>query len=601
MSTNDKIIRRSVPLASADFDSIKKSLKEFLKECPDLVDYDFDGSMTSILLDELALNSHINAFYLNMVGNEAFLKTAIRRDSIVARAEALNYTPSSIRSAVASVYIKLNAPTNPQFIDIPKYTAFVATGSGVSFTFYNTNYIRVIPDSAGQYIVPNIEIVEGKFLTHRFTVDANIIEKGVIIPNVNVDYSKIEVSVAENVTSSNFETFTESHDVTTTGPESQVYFVREMDGFLNVYFGDGYVGKKLVLGSVIKVIYPISNGPAANGLASFTLGSALPLVASASVVASGPSFGGADAESLESIKLNAPRFFETQNRAVTAFDYESLIKKRFPNYDDVIAWGGEENIPVAYGKVFLAIKPASGFYMTQSEKNRVVSFLRDKKVVSITPVVTDAEYIFIRAIVDVQYDQSATEKMSGEISSMVSDRVLGYSESSLSRFDKTLRKSVLSRIIDMTDPSILSNTSHMTMEKRYFPEIDVLKQVVFTFNNPVEKNSFTSSKFTFNGQSGCFFQSFDESLKILRRSGVNIITVMENAGTIDYLTGTITSAPIEIDAISQSIDTRDETTGLYFIAMKAIPAGEDISTGRKQIVQILSCKTTAIPVSKSDI
>lgn len=601
MATNDKIIRRSIPLASADFDSIKSSLKEFMKQRPELADYDFDGAMANVLLDQLSLNTHINAFYLNMIGNEAFLKTAVRRDSVVARSEALNYTPSTIRSSSTEVYIQLFPSGTPAYIDIPKYSVFPASGTGISYNFYNLDSVRVVPDINGDYIVDGVEIVEGKFLTHRFVVDANIIEKGIIIPNVNVDSTRMEISIAENTTSTNFINYPPSSNIIDLNSDSEVYFVRELDGFLNVYFGDGFTGKQLVLGSVIRVTYPISSGEASNGAASFTLASSIPGVTSSNVVANSPSFGGAAAESIESIKINAPRYFEAQNRGVTADDYEILVKKQFPNYEDVIAWGGEDNDPPAYGKVFLSIKPASGFYMTQTEKNKVVTFLKTKRVVSITPVIVDPEYIFVKARTTVEYNKDITDKTSGEIEVLVSDRLLTYSDASLSRFDKTMRKSVLSRIIDMSDTSIVSNTLSLTMEKRLFPSIDQKKSISFTFNNPVKENSFISSTFTFNGAAGCYFQSVGNKVSIFRKSGLSTFIVFDNAGTIDYSTGTITTSPIEIDAIPQNELLKDESTGQYYISLSAIPSGDDISAGRKQIVQILSCDATAVPVSKSDI
>lgn len=601
METNDKIIRRSVPLASADFDSIKDSLKEFLKERPELSDYDFDGAVSNLLLDELSLNTHINAFYLNMVGNEAFLKTAVRRDSVVARAEALNYFPRTIRSAIAQAFIELFPVGTPSYIDVEKYTAFTASTTGLSFSFYNSDAFRVSRDATGRYTFDGMNLVEGKFLTHRFTVDANIIERGIIIPNVNVDSSHIKVSIAENAISTNYIDYELSDNIVNLNDSSEIYFIRETEGFLNIYFGDGIIGKRPIIGSVIRVIYPISSGPAANGAVNFALASAIPGVTSASVTTTSPAFGGDAAETIDSIKINAPRFAETQNRSVTAFDYESILRKYYQNIDGVAVWGGEDNNPPRYGRVILAIKPSSGYYMTRTEKSKVEAILKKYNVIAVKPIIVDPEYIFVRVSTTVDYSSFSSDKTSGQIENIVANRVLTYSDTFLSRFDKSLRKSVLSRLIDYSDPSIVSNVSFLTMEKRVFPVINKKAQINVDFSNELKENSVTSSNFTFNGAVGCYFKSVENKIGIYRNSGTNILTVDADVGVIDYDTGIISIDSIEIDDIPQVDSQKDEISGQYYITFSATPRQDDIDAGQRQIVQIISCDVTAEEEDKSDI
>lgn len=601
METNDKIIRRSVPLASADFDSIKDSLKEFLKERPELSDYDFDGAVSNLLLDELSLNTHINAFYLNMVGNEAFLKTAVRRDSVVARAEALNYFPRTIRSAIAQAFIELFPVGTPSYIDVEKYTAFTASTTGLSFSFYNSDAFRVSRDATGRYTFDGMNLVEGKFLTHRFTVDANIIERGIIIPNVNVDSSHIKVSIAENAISTNYIDYELSDNIVNLNDSSEIYFIRETEGFLNIYFGDGIIGKRPIIGSVIRVIYPISSGTAANGAVNFALASAIPGVTSASVTTTSPAFGGDDAETIDSIKINAPRFAETQNRSVTAFDYESILRKYYQNIDGVAVWGGEDNNPPRYGRVILAIKPSSGYYMTRTEKSKVEAILKKYNVIAVKPIIVDPEYIFVRVSTTVDYSSFSSDKTSGQIENIVANRVLTYSDTFLSRFDKSLRKSILSRLIDYSDPSIVSNVSFLTMEKRVFPVINKKAQINVDFSNELKENSVTSSNFTFNGAVGCYFKSVENKIGIYRNSGTNILTVDADVGVIDYDTGIISIDSIEIDDIPQVDSQKDEISGQYYITFSATPRQDDIDAGQRQIVQIISCDVTAEEVDKSDI
>lgn len=593
MAVNDKLVRRSIPLASADFDSIKASLKTFLRERPELADYDFNGATVSVLIDELALNSHINAFYLNMVGNEAFLKTAVMRDSVVSRAEMVGYAPRSVRSSSASLYVEFFVVGTPAYITVPKYTMFTATASNVSYLFYTVDDLQVFRSPSGQYIADGIEVVQGKFLTHRFVVDQNIIDNGVIVPNANVDTSRFDVSTAENTISTTFVQHFIPDDITGVNPETTAYYLREIDGFSNVYFGDDVLGKKPVIGSVVRVIYPISVGAAANGAARFTLASSISGVVSATTLASGPSFGGAVAETIDSIKFNAPKSFEAQKRAVTDTDYVSILKEEYGNIDDAVAWGGQDNDPPRYGKVFVAIKPSSGFFMTDAEKEIVYRILKRRNVVSVTPIIVDPDYIFLSITDVVDFDTTMTDMTSGQIETIVRDRIFAYSETAINRFEKTMRKSVMSRIIDNSDPSIISNTSSIRMEKRFFPRIDVKSAITQTFSNPVLPGSFISSKFTFNNRSNCYFADVGGVVGIFIQDGDNLITVLGNAGTINYTTGTINTEAIEIDSVEQIITQQDSLTGAYYMSFYATPTQEDIATNNKQIVQIVAANVSA--------
>lgn len=595
MATNDKIIRKSVPLSSADFDTIKTSLKTFLQQRPELADYDFDGSSTNVLLDLLSYNSHVNAFFLNMVGNEAFLKAAVRRASVVARAEANGYNAKSMRSASTTLYVKLVPTTPAVFIPIPKYTVFPASANGISFNFYTLDDVQLYPDTNGDYVYADLPVFEGKFLTHKFVVDQLAIDQGVVIPNVNVDNTLLRVSIAESTTSTNFVEYKQIENIVDVTPNSPVYFVRENEGFVNVYFGDGTLGLPLVLGSVVEIIYPISSGDAANGITKFTLGSSLDNVTSSVVIATSSTYGGAQAESIESIKLNAPQSYQTQNRALCAQDYTTIVKQFYANAQDVIAWGGEDNIPPAYGKVFVSIKPHSGYYMTKAEKNVVYTLLKKKNVAGITPSIVDADYIFLNLNVVFDYNKDQTNLGAGELQTMVGTRIFAYSESSLSRFDAVMRKSVISRIIDNSDPSIISNTFKTTMEKRLFPTLGVSNGISLLYNNQVVPGTLVSTTFTFNNNPACYFADNGNGVVGIFALVSSVVkTISANAGTIDYTNGQVTLNNITISDINNAATQQDIQTGAYFMSFAASPVNDDISPTGQQIVEI----ATVVAVGK---
>ena len=585
--SNEAQIRKSIPLATPDFDQIKSSLKEYLKGQDKFTDYDFEGSVMATILDLLSYNTHFQSFYLNMVGNEAFLSTAVKRDSVVARAKQIGYVPRTASCGSATLFIEMQNSVGLSFIDIPQGTIFNASTAGQTFVFRTMDARRVFRNSDGKYTISDLDIVEGKSFTHTFSINEDKIKSGVVIPNANADSTRLKVYVRDNTTSSNFEKYELFDDVTNQTQDSNVYYISEVEGgLLNVYFGDGVISKQLTLGGEVKVEYVVSSGPAANNIGAFTLVSPIPNSDFTTIEVVSPVTGGALPETIDSIKFRAPKSYESQNRAVTASDYVDILVDHYSNLQDVIAWGGETNTPPQYGKVFLAIKPVVGFFITQSEKEKIQNILKRYNVITVKPVVLDADYVFVTVSTTVDFDGTQTDKSDGDMIQAISDSIIAYNGSTLSKFDKDLRFSALSRQIDTTDAAIISNTTELKLSKRIYPKLNIAQDILISFNNEINQGSIKSSNFTFNGFSSCFFEESQSTnkLNISTYQGATKIIVAPNVADVDYVSGNIAITNIEIDMVpSQYID---ELTGEPFIKMWAIPTGNDVLATQRQIVEI---------------
>lgn len=587
----DNLTRKSIPLASPDFDAIKASLKEYLKAQDELADYDFESSTSAALIDLLSLNSHFNAFYLNQVGNEAFLATAVKRDSVVARASALNYVPRSAVSASAQLFVEFVATGNPDYIDIPADTIFTASAGGQTFYFRTDDVYRIYRSAENTYRFDGVEIIEGKKLTHTFSIDASVKRDGVSIPNVNVDSSRLVVDVRDNTTSASFVRYSASESVLDIDSESLVYFVSEREGGLvGIQFGDDVLGRSLILGGEVRVAYFISSGAAANGIGAFTLASPIPGATLTSLVVVTPAAGGSVPESIESIKFNAPKAYEAQERAVTASDYTAIIRRFYSNLEDIIAYGGEEVEPPQFGKVFISIKPTTGFYLTEVEKEKVKALVKKYNVLTVRPVVVDADFIFVDVDTSVDFDGTLTDLSDGQMKTLINDEIESYNTGQISKFDKELRFSVLMRMIDNAEASIISNTTRLSLAKRSYAKVGGKQDLDIDFNNTIVPGTLVSSKFTFNNQENCYFEDNEGIIQITKLLGTGTIIVAPNYGTVNYETGYIQINGFETQELSGQFV--DELTGERYIRFTAEPSELNVNPDQRQIVVIDNINVT---------
>jgi hypothetical protein len=587
---------KKINITELDFDAIKVNLKEFLKGQSEFSDYDFEGSGLSVILDILAYNTHYNALYDNLAVNELFLDSAIKRNSVVSLAKSLGYTPRSAKCAIADVNVQLTTINNgPAVIVIPALSPFSTTIDGTTFTFYNRSAISATGPST-VYQMNNIRLTEGEFLSFRFDVAEGNTSR-FIIPNQNVDLETLRVRVQENSQSSEFNTFTSASSLVDADLTTRVYWVKEIDdGIYELVFGDGVIGQALQAGNVVNVEYFVSSLDAPNGARVFTYDGTLPIAGSVVTVnVVNPASGGDAPEDINSIKFNAPRMYAAQNRAVTTDDYTTILYNQFSEAKSVTVWGGEDNNPPVYGKTFICIRPKSANKLTNQQKNDVVNtILSNKNVVSVIPEILDPEYLNIAIDCTVYYNPRETTRSTTEIEELVRETIFKYDDDDLQRFDGVFRHSKLSRLIDMTETSIVNNNTTVLIRRQIAPRYNVRAQYLLNIVNPifttgVAQNAISTTGFFINGSERVHYLD-DDGVGNIRLyyigSSAEKIIVDPSIGEVDYAAGIINIKNLYITAIAD-ID----------LEISIRPSSYDVVSAYTQIAEVARdhLTITAIP------
>jgi hypothetical protein len=529
-------------VSELDFEDIRTNLKSYLSTQTQFRDYDFEGSGMSVLLDVLAYNTHYNAYYLNMIGNEMFLDTAQQRDSVVSFAKELGYTPVSAIGAQAEVTLTFNgvSSTVAQFT-LPKNSKFSTTIDDVQYTYVTPQATTIINNSG--VFSKTVTIKEGIPLTHRFVVNtANPVRY--VLPNANVDTTSISVKVQESASDTTTTEFTRATNVKQVYSTSPIFFLEEAyDGKYEIIFGTGSLGKKVVNGNIIIVEYLVCSGDATNGASAFAVDtiSIVPSYTSVSLTVSTNARGGRPQETIDSIKFNAPRNYQTQNRAVINNDYQRILLAENPDLQSVIAFGGEQAVPAVYGKVYIATKPFNEQFTTETRKQQLKESIADRTPLAVDPVIIDADYTYLIPTIQTNYDTTRTTDTTSAIENAVRTAVANFSTKNLERFGNRLRYSRFVRALDnITSGSILNNDASITLQKRFVPNINAAELVNLKFNNAVRTLSVTSTQFTFNTFASFIDDDGKGNIRIYRfDSNNNKVVINATAGTIDYNTGEI--------------------------------------------------------------
>ena len=587
-------------IAELDFENIKKNLKDFLKtyrnDDGDVVftDYEFEGSSLSILIDLLSYNTHYNAYMSNMLVNEMFLDSAVKRESAVSIAKHLGYVPNSTRNARARVTFDVIDPLgNPPILTLERFTTFGTDIDNITYTFVNPEPVT-IESREGTYTFTDVELIEGTPLEVSYLVINPGPSEKYLIPNDNVDTTTLRVTVQNSFTDSTTTIYNLVDDITQTSPSANVYYLEENStGKYEIYFGDGVLGRKLESDNIVKMQYLVGNGSNCNVSgtiiqnfrSSTSIGGGLiqPVI-----VATQNSTGGSDRESIDSIKFNAPKFFATYNRAVTSADYEAIIRKSFPLIESIASWGGEENNPPRYGKIMISLKPYEGYVISESVKQQILdSVLASKSVMAITPEFVDPEYIFIGINTEISYDKNTAVRAEGYIRSAVDTVIRDYFTLNLQQFDNDFVFSKLVTAIDNADTAIVGNVTRLHLQRRITPVVGV--QNIYSnensikFNNALERNTIrsTSFNFTYNDVvTAC--KLVDVPTSATSQTGtMNIVsfngasTILENIGTVDYTTGEISMSNFFFNGYAYNVND---------IRINAEPVNFNISTERNQIL-----------------
>ena len=485
-----------------DFDTIKQNLKTFLNQQSEFTDYDFEGSGLSVLLDILAYNTHYQAYYLNMIANEAFMDTALLRDSVISHAKTLGYVPYSRKASRATINFTVNTTSNADSsLTIPKGYRFLSNDiDGVSYGFVTLEQATVTKSNTNFEFI-ELPIYEGQLTSYTFNQNNASNPKQIFtLPDSSIDISTITVSVQSSSSNTDFSVYTLATDSSETTTESFVFFIQESKAQqYQIYFGGDIIGKKIPDGAVVTVTYLVTNADLANKANNFVATSSLSdsLGNSQSNFVVGPisaAAGGAERESVDNIKFSAPLQFTTQNRLVTFKDYESYIKKAYPSVDSVSVWGGEDETPPTFGNVYLSLKPKEGYYISDGEKRRIIDeIIKPKSIVTVNPIIRDPEFLYLVIEPIVSYDQRKTTLTEEQLKTAIKNAVLLYKTTYLDKFDSKLIISKLQDQIDSVDTnSIIGSEVIVRLQKRFKPVLNESRTYLINFNAALHRGTLTN-------------------------------------------------------------------------------------------------------------
>lgn len=566
-----------------DFNAIKTNLKNFLKGQTKFKGYNFEGSALGTIIDLLAYNTHYNALYNNLALNEMFLDSASKRNSAVSIAKTLGYCPRSATASTAKVNVTVtnyNSPDNT--LTIPRFTPFTSQVETDTFTFYTMNEYSVAVSTDGKFRINGITLKQGRPITQTF-----IVEPGAryILNNTNIDTSTIKVLVTPNVNNVNSSVYgLVTHDFSSLTSKSEVYYLKELeDNLFEVYFGNGVLGKAPSAGNVVTVQYIVTDGISANGSKSFKYSGPAFAGGTVTVATTTVAFGGAAPETLEEIKFNAPRCFVSQNRAVTEQDYKNMVYKFFPTTQSVHVWGGEENDPPQYNKVFVAVKPTTGLYLTPEEKNYLKNqIIEPKSMLTTKAEIVDPDYLQVAVNCTVYYNPSATINTAETIKSRVLQTIKSYNTTNLNKFDTVLRYSKLVAKIDASDKGITNNITTLTLRREVTPKFDMNAEYRINIGNPIYYSEVPEEAIT---STGFYIAGFDEVYYIKDDGNGNLmlyynsisgeVVINNKIGYYNHKTGVIVIPELTISAL--------DGNSLEFIIK---PQSNDVASVRNQIVNI---------------
>ena len=591
MATNSK---GKIEITDLDFDSVKANFKSFLSQQSQFTDYNFEGSGMSVLMDLLAYNTHYLAFHANMLANEMFIDTALTRSSAVSHAKALGYLPSSAKSSCTFVDVTVRGvPTSQKSLVMAAGTIFTTSINDVSYNFVTIGD-ETATSETGIFVFSNVKIYEGTRVRYTYTVDSTNLEQQFIIPSALVDTGTIVVSVQASSSDVTTEVYTLNTDYATLDSTSLKYFLQEVeDGKFEVYFGDGVTGKKPIDGNIVILDYVVTNGSVADGASAFTPASAVGGYSNVTALATASSAGGGDAESVDSIKFNAPLKYAAQGRAVTPDDYKAIVPSVYTNVKSIQCWGGEDNDPPIYGKVYIAIRPNTGTSLTTTTKNSIITSLKNYNVASIVPEIVDPEILYLVLGVTAKYNSTVTDKAKSDIKALVETTVSTFNTNNLQQFDSVFRHSNLLKNIDDTDTSILSSTATLKLKRIITPTLNAITKYTISFNNagyhPTAAHSQTvteSTGFYLSGNTNEQFIDDDGSGNIRTfylLGGTTKTITNATAGTINYNTGVV-------ELTSFNITSATNADGTIDVTLK--PDSNDVIPVRQQVIEIDTVATT---------
>tara|TARA_B100000035_G_scaffold7942_1_gene6853 strand:- start:25667 stop:27463 length:1797 start_codon:yes stop_codon:yes gene_type:complete len=581
-------------VANLDFEQIKTALKDYLRAQSDFTDYDFEGSALATILDTLAYNTYYTAFNTNMVVNELFIDSATLRDNVVAIAKQLGYRPKSKTAPTA--YISFDVNYNQQTTDTE---LLLKKGTGFVANYDNTLYRYVVLNDAkaqvsnGVASFTDLPVKEGALITDTYTINGASKNQRFVLDNPNIDANTVSVKVFPTGGSFN-EPYLVADNILNVDGNSKIFFLDEIeDDRYEIIMGDGILGKKLENGAVMEVTYLVTNGPASNSVRTFVFSGVLentqgitPAGFSTSITNVTPAAGGEDQETTAKIKFNAPKSYGAQDRAVTVDDYGAIVRNVYPATSDIIVFGGEDQEPPMYGKVFISLKPKDAAYLTSVTKKQIIADLKKYVVASVEPVLIDPSILIIELNSKIYYNSLITDKTPAQIRDAVIGSVQSYLDTSdTEKFNGKFRHSKVAGVIDDTDRSINSNLTDVTMRKDFYPQLNSTFYYEICFQNAFDLEC-DESVLSSTGFRVTEYPNFDVYIEdrggkiVLYRldsSTGEKVVLDDNVGDIDYEKGELQMYDLTI------------IKGTYFdnrISVRVKPRSKDVKALREVYLDV---------------
>ena len=559
-----------VNFSNLDFDQIKASIQDYLRANSNFTDYDFEGSNLSTIIDTLAYNTYITSYNANMVTNEVFIDSATLRENVVSLARNVGYLPRSRKAAVSNISFfadvsGTSATTVTLKAGIVAISSRTAKGKD-NFTFSIPNDITVPVDDTGTATFNNIDVYEGSYLVQSFTVSSRNQTQKFILPNAGIDTSLLRVTVKESENSTVTRVFNRFDSLFEVGPDSPIYYLQEIDSErYEILFGDGVFGVALQEPNFIEVKYITSGGAEGNGIGSLRYAGTLrdnnnnAITAGVSLVTTNePSFGGSSIESVESVKKYSTQIYSSQNRAVTASDFEAIVPTIYPETESISAFGGEELTPPQYGKVYVSIKPTNGVFLSSAIKENIKRQISKYSVAGIITEIVDLKYLYVETDSQVYYNSNKAPN-SSFVSSLVTQNSNRYADSTeLNKFGARFKYSKFQRIVDESHESVTSNITIVDIRRDMEATMNQFTEYEICFGNRFQINNHGHG--THNGSIGYNIRS--SGFKI---SGISDTVYLGDNPNFDLKTGTIflfkLNSPTEPVILRRSIGTIDYMKG----------------------------------------
>lgn len=585
-----------VNLVDLDFNTFKNSLRTYAKEQPLFKDYDFDGSNFNVLMDILSYNTYHNAYYLNMLFSEMFLDSAQLRNSIASHAKDLNYLPRSFRSSKAIVNIEIQTDDSVATVTIPKNQPFSTRVDSKTYQFVTAETLVLTEKVAGKFTASNVEIYEGVYMLDTFYSNYALDRQRFVLSDPTIDTSSLTVVVSDDEGAATYRYSTTLLDL---GSTDEVFFLQpaENDRY-EIVFGNGILGKRPKNGATIYAEYRTCSGELPNGAVEFTndrnIGSWGDVTISAIRDSNGDlvrASGGAIHETLEEVRFNAPRHYQTQERAITVNDYKVMLKLKYPEINAISVYGGETAVPPQYGRVFIAVDLFGFDGIPNYKKEEYRQWLSSRIPLTVEPIFIDPTFTFGALALTVRYNQNKTDLTTADVSTRVLDTVINYSADKYNDFNTVVRYSKLITAIDGTHPSILSTEGVFKVYKTLKPILNISSNYTIDFTFPLKKtlpkmNSvhpadyervLTSSLFTYNGKKCRLEDDNAGSVRIVFNTPNKTVSMVKKVGTIDYATGTITLTDFNVSGFDGNA-----------IKIYVVPQSNDVTFGRGDYFEIKS-------------